>query len=980
MIRGFIRLGIFLLISTVIQAQSLFYREYTEDQGLENTEINVLIQDQHGYLWIGTMTGLYKFDGSSFTELLYNDINTDKAVYDLAIDQNQVMWIAGENGITSFNGANFLHFDLNSGESPRTENPQMAVIGTHVYYFNGSGLLYRIKNNRVEDLSGALLNVEDKIVDIHAKAADTLWLLSGKGYLYCLADRSIQDPFPISKGSEKFLGINNAPNKSAESIEIITDQGVLDFILPVKQDPPSLTWKIRQSSLQAIFSDSYRQTWIVTNNTLLKIRDTDTLNIDIRIPPKANIFFYEDIEKNTWVAISKVGLYHFTGEEIIRLWKENPGNYTPSSYVNYRNKLWISYFGAGVKKQMNTETFEMENQEGLISNYVRDMLLYEDEIWFITARGVTRMKDEHMVHYTTEDGLPHNYCYKAAVDLSGRIWIGTEMGIAVFEKDKFRVLNRSEGAPQERVKYLYPLPDGTMLILKESGIDQYDQTKIRSFVYEGLNNKEILNTVSQDQFGNFWIGSDLNGLIYFNSRQGRVEYVSKDLGIPFSRVRAIVPYGKDNLCLGTEEGIFTLRINDTGDLIMVQPYGLERGYPDFEVNQNAFLPLGDRLFFGTSIGTIIFQPEKVKRIPSAPVPNLTGLDLSFKETDWSGTSQKLNTWFQIPEEPILDYDENDLMFHFNGVSLQSGDKLWYRYRLDNYDNTWSDPTRNTSALYANLLPGEYTFLVKGSYDGINWNDQFTSYTLIIAPPFWKTWWFYAIMLSFLLAGFILFNNYRIKTKVNQLIAIERLKKEEYNKIQKKVAMDFHDEVGNHLTSISLLVELIKSRDWKVEDELKMLLNKIDEESKNLFGGTRDFIWSIDPVNDNLKAVYLNIRDYATDLFDNSNIHFHAQNGNADIGAIKLPAGFTRHIVLIFKEGLNNVLKHTGCKNVFFSIEIKGKVIEIKLKDDGKGIRPMDLQHLEGIKKMKYRGAKIKSDLILVSDEKLGTEIILKAKV
>jgi signal transduction histidine kinase len=252
--------------------------------------------------------------------------------------------------------------------------------------------------------------------------------------------------------------------------------------------------------------------------------------------------------------------------------------------------------------------------------------------------------------------------------------------------------------------------------------------------------------------------------------------------------------------------------------------------------------------------------------------------------------------------------------------------------------------------------------------------------LIIAPPFWSTWWFYVIVISFVLAGFILVNNYRIKIKINQLIAIEKLKKEEYSRIQKKVAMDFHDEVGNHLTSISMLVELIKSNEWEVEDELKKLLEKIDDESKNLFRGTMDFIWSIDPANDNLKAVYQNIRDYGIDLFENSPIRFQAQNGKVDMQKVKLPAGFTRHIVLIFKEGLNNVLKHAGCRNVHFLIDINGQNMVIRLQDDGKGFREKDLPYFEGIKKMKYRGAKIKSELILNSDEEKGTEIILKARI
>ena len=159
-----------------------------------------------------------------------------------------------------------------------------------------------------------------------------------------------------------------------------------------------------------------------------------------------------------------------------------------------------------------------------------------------------------------------------------------------------------------------------------------------------------------------------------------------------------------------------------------------------------------------------------------------------------------------------------------------------------------------------------------------------------------------------------------------------------------------------------------------------MLNKIDIESKNLFQGTKDFIWSIDPKNDNLKEVFHNIRDYGEELFDNSDIIFHAANGFYDIEKIILPAGFTRQIVLIFKEGINNALKHAGCKNVHFSIKIGEKYFEIRLVDDGRGFKTEEVNYYNGLKKMKSRGDKIKSELSFKSQIDTGTEIILKANL
>ncbi len=338
----------------------------------------------------------------------------------------------------------------------------------------------------------------------------------------------------------------------------------------------------------------------------------------------------------------------------------------------------------------------------------------------------------------------------------------------------------------------------------------------------------------------------------------------------------------------------------------------------------------------------------------------------------------MDTWSGVPINPLLKYDQNDLQIDFKGVSLQSKDRLWYRYRLDNYDQDWSIPMTNESVLYANLSPGKYQFNVSASYDGLNWSDSYSSMNFIIAPPFWRTWWFYVLLFASLLLGFVIVNNYRIKIRINQLLLIEKLNKEEFERIQKKVAMDFHDEIGNHLTSISMLVQLIRNKNWEVPGELKDYLEKIDLESKNLFLGTKDFIWSIDPKNNNLKEVFYKIRDYGEEVFDNTDIKFQVKNGFTSDSNISLPPGFTRQIVLIFKEAINNTIKHAGCSIVSFSVSMYPNMFEVRLSDDGIGFNTDEIEYYNGLKKMKFRGEKIRGDLIFNSDPDKGTEIILKA--
>jgi signal transduction histidine kinase len=154
--------------------------------------------------------------------------------------------------------------------------------------------------------------------------------------------------------------------------------------------------------------------------------------------------------------------------------------------------------------------------------------------------------------------------------------------------------------------------------------------------------------------------------------------------------------------------------------------------------------------------------------------------------------------------------------------------------------------------------------------------------------------------------------------------------------------------------------------------------KIDTESKSLFLGTKDFIWSIDPKNNNLREVFYKIRDYGEEVFDTTDIKFQVKNGITRDANVNLPPGFTRQIVLIFKEAINNTIKHAGCSVVSFSVSIYPDMFIIKLSDNGVGFNTEEIEYYNGLKKMKIRGEKIKGDLIFNSGPENGTTVILKA--
>jgi PAS domain S-box-containing protein len=205
---------------------------------------------------------------------------------------------------------------------------------------------------------------------------------------------------------------------------------------------------------------------------------------------------------------------------------------------------------------------------------------------------------------------------------------------------------------------------------------------------------------------------------------------------------------------------------------------------------------------------------------------------------------------------------------------------------------------------------------------------------------------------------------------------------EIEKVREKVAQDFHDEMGNNLASISVLSQIIQSKLGQQTNGIGNLLTKIDTASKNLFYGTRDFIWAIDPKNDNVQEVYFNLKDFGDELFENTGVTFLANFEPCEgQQSLKLPSGWSRQIVLIFKEAITNTLKYAKADTVQLEFRVCDDAFEATLSDDGVGFNlHASQQNFRGIKNMQDRAKKINVDLVLNSVCQSGTTVRLKGKI
>ena len=202
------------------------------------------------------------------------------------------------------------------------------------------------------------------------------------------------------------------------------------------------------------------------------------------------------------------------------------------------------------------------------------------------------------------------------------------------------------------------------------------------------------------------------------------------------------------------------------------------------------------------------------------------------------------------------------------------------------------------------------------------------------------------------------------------------------KARKRVASDFHDQVGNQLASITVLVQLIKAKLNESDGDTQELLTKLGQFSKSLFTGTKDFVWTIDPSNDYFDEMLVYIKDFGEELFEFSDINFHVNSGDSFDHKIALPLGWSRHVIYIIKEGLTNSLKHSKCHNVYLNFSVNTDSFVLELKDDGLGLNGYENAQHQGIglHNMKSRAKKINSEITIGSNNGSGTLIVLKGKI
>jgi len=932
-------------IFNITAAQTMPFRSYSIENGLSESVIHSMIQDEMGFIWLGTGFGLNRFDGVEFKKWYEEDGLPNNRVNALLQSSEDKIWIGTDAGLA--------YLENDSIYSPDIFEPVLESVVLSIYEDTDGAIWVATEGNGLwkYKTSGEFTNVSTQ-----------------HGYRHMMARTVVEDSQQViwvgtSEGLFSYDGTNFKKHRSSEGIPEVS-------INEMKISDSQELWMATDAGLIKKLGDTvtiYDAEWGLNDDKLYSLSFVDD-GVWVGSESGASFFdgntfenytsenglnakiVYEtmiDREHNVWLGTLGGGANMFLGE-LFKNYSVDTGlanNMVVGFEEDHLGNIWIVTYGGGIHKYDGKDFEHFSQADGLVDDkayvitedsrnrlwvgtrngisiyengtfrtipddvfpfkWIRD--IYEDEstgeYWIATYNsGVIRFDGESYEQYNTSSGLLSNTVMDIKKDDRGRMIFATYGGVAILENGTFEHITIADGLPNNGVIHVYIDHDGTLWFSTFSGIASYDGNSLRAISTDTQSNT-ISYYMLQDEEDRYWVGTN-RGIYLFNPEQ----FFSSETQV---------------------EQIKSFKLFD-------QNQGLVAN----ELNAGGALVASDHtIWLGTVEGLSHFFPSRIDS-------NTTPPGIVFEEILMSGQSQ--NSY----SNNVFGHDENFLQISYTGLSFSSPSQILYEYRLSGLEDEWQT-TRNRTVRYTSLPPGDYRFRIRAyNADGVRSTSE-ARFGFVINRPVWQQWWFLALI-GLAVVGLIVFyyRHFRAKKQID----IERMRVQ--------IASDLHDDVGSSLTELALQTDFLQA--GEVSDELRDTLKQLGDQSRKIVTSLDDIVWSIDARNDTAGDMTDRMQDYVNQIFRSGSpeVYYHFDNLEMDD---RLPVNIKENIYLIFKESVNNIAKHSNADRVDITFAYDGKDFKLKITDNGttsNGSRKSG----QGLRNIKLRSERIGADAVIKNGE------------
>ncbi len=728
-----------LLTTFLCVGQKYNFKNYTVEQGLAQSQINDICQDDLGYLWIATESGLSRFDGLNFVNFSMENGLPDNEIEKLHIDPKGVLWVGTPKGIAYLDESKFIPTIF----SEQRRINDLESFKNKIFIATNTGLVEYSNQSFKEYI---FTDEEDLYIRSLTNYNDSIMICGSRDGLY-----SWNGKYSVFEDSS-YLNLNVSSTEIQGSSLIIGTYG--DGLLNYNfQTNEISSYDLTLSRIRSIFADE---------NVIL----CSTINGAIEIKNGVATYFNE-----------QNGLIN----QRLRI-----------AFRDRENNYWLGTDGNGLLKFLGKSIISYSIDDQLSSNLIMSITQDEKEnfIFGTYDKGITIFNKDSSVRYINErNGLPNNSVWCNYVDDQGRIWMATSRGVKCEKKEKFILENITSQIPTKTRTilqvdslfffagtdglYIYDgenvrlnentvelninqlcYESGTLFIAGRAGLytlhesDNFTEFKSISF------QEESINSIVCDENSNLWIGTN-NGLKVQMANGVIAPVILDQQDFKSKTIFGLLHSRSGDIWVTTMNGVYQIIKSKKQDYrYRVLHYSSSEGLINLESNQNAvYEDNKGQIWVGTSSGLACIDPSLNDELFDFKKPQLhfTGIRLFMEEFDYDRFQVTYAENEKIPNSIELPYNQNHLTFDFIGINLKDPESVFYEYRLNGASYSWSPLSNANSATYSSISPGEYDFEIRATNKSFKWS-KIKSIHITILPPFWKSWWF--IILLFFAVGII----------------------------------------------------------------------------------------------------------------------------------------------------------------------------------------------------------------------------------
>jgi ligand-binding sensor domain-containing protein/signal transduction histidine kinase len=941
------------------------------DDGLPQNSVIALTQTRDGYLWLGTLNGLVRFDGLRFTVFDENNtpgLDSSRIVY-LFEDRVGSLWIGTQTaGAALVRTGQLSHLPIGQGGAERRLVAVCEDVHGAVWLYTANGELWRQAGDRYQTF----------LVDQGRPSACRALIAEPGGPVWVGTDRG-----QWAIGSTAETGSLDLP------VEHALPAGRLDYLLASRTGG---YWRV---------ADGQVQKW----RTNRLERSLGPCPWDSRLTPVTAAC--EDPQGNLVVGTRGAGVFWFDAEGRATSLSTNEGlshNLVLSLHADREGALWVGTDGGGlnrVKQQVFTVLEETRNQtvQSLCEDTHGGLWIGFNTVEF-NASGAAYLRDGLLQSFGPALGLLNSSVRAVFADRNQQVWAGTYGGLYQFRDKRFQRLADLAGV----ILAIHQDRQGQLWFGTREGLARRDERGWKVFTTrDGLSADEV-RAIADDAEGNLWIGTRGGGLSRLRDGQFTVFRKEPD-GLPSDNLTALLAGADGTLWIATEggglarwrrgrwtryttrEGLVSnslsyLLEDDAGFLwigsnaglmrvamsaldnfaedfvegrargVPCRAYGKPDGLPTRECTSGsqpgAVRTRDGRLWFPTIKGLASVNPAQLHPNTNPPPVLIEAVLVDDEVVRGAGLGSL------APEALAIPAGRERLEIHYTSLNLGAPDRARFRYRLEGHDSTWVEAGNTRVVRYPRLPPDQYQFRVTACNEDGVWNEAGSSLAVTVLPPFWQTGWFLTTSALALLGTIIGTVHYvstqRLKRQVERMRQHEALERE-----RGRIARDLHDQLGASLTQIALLGEMAES-DKDLPAEIEAHAQQITKSARETTRVLDEIVWAVNPSNDTLEGLINYICKYAQDYLGVAGLRYRLDIP-AQLPAASLPPEVRHNVFLAAQEAVTNIVRHAQATEAYLRVRLEPGSFTLEIEDNGRGVSGVAeprAQSRNGLRNMRRR--------------------------